>query len=182
MKFVVLLVCGLFFFQKTPPSTIKLFALPSQSFVSYEGFHPLHNWTAKSDGVVCVINYNVDKQKIETVAASAKVISFDSRNSNRDSNAMETIEALVFSRVSFTGESIVSDADKMTITGNLFFHGVNKSITIHAHSSVKGNKMKVEGTFPINLKAFDIVPPSLLGTAINDEITVKFRFVFDLNQ
>ncbi|RDB08023.1 YceI family protein [Runella aurantiaca] len=183
MKLIAILIGFFWYFgEKTTFSNVKLFALPSQSSVSYEGFHPLHNWTAKSNSVVCVINYNPDKQEIMTVAASAKVVSFDSRNSNRDSNAMEKIEALLFPRVSFTGDSIVANAGKMTIVGNLSFHGVSKKISVNAQTSLKGNKMKVEGAFPVNLKEYNILIPSLLGTSIKEEINVKFTFVFDVNQ
>lgn len=182
MNAAILLSFCLFVWPKTTPFSVKLFAMSGKSSVSYEGSHALHSWTATSKEVVCIINYNPDKQEIETVAASAKVISFDSRNSNRDSNAFEKLEALAFPRISFTSASIITNPDKITINGNLTFHGVVKPMTIHARTSMKDDKMKVEGSFPVNLKDFGIVPPALLGTAIKEEIMVKFTFVFDTNQ
>ncbi len=70
----------------------------------------------------------------------------------------------------------------MTIIGNLSFHGVTNKISVYAQTSLKGNKMKVEGSFPVDLKEYNILIPSLLGTSIKDEIVVKFTFAFDVNQ
>jgi len=64
--------------------------------ISYEGKHPLHNWKAVNNTVNCVITYNPDRQAIEAVAASARLISFDSHNANRDSHALEVLDALAY--------------------------------------------------------------------------------------
>jgi polyisoprenoid-binding protein YceI len=77
----------------------------SSSSITYYMKHALHAWTGVSKDVNCVIQLNSEGH-IEKVAATAKVKSFDSKNSNRDSHMLEVTDALSFPNVSFYSTSV----------------------------------------------------------------------------
>ncbi len=182
MKFTFLLISLLAVGAKPPVVKTKLFALPIQSWIAYDGFHVLHQWNGTTKDVTCVITYNTEKQTVEAIAASAKLLLFDSHNGNRDSHALEVLDALIFPKVNFTSASVLPTEEGMQIHGKLNLHGVTKAITVNARTSLSDNRMRVEGTFPVQLKDYNIEIPTLLGIKIKEEIKVRFTFVFDVNQ
>jgi polyisoprenoid-binding protein YceI len=182
MKFTLLLISLLAVGMKAPVVKTKLFSLPLHSWIAYDGFHALHQWNGTTKDVTCVITYNTEKQTVEAIAASAKLLLFDSGNGNRDSHALEMLDALVFPKVNFTSAAVIPTGEGLQIHGKLNLHGVTKAITVNARSSLSNNKMRVEGTFPVQLKDYNIEIPALLGIKIKDEIKVRFMFVFDVDQ
>lgn len=150
------------------------------SHIQYSVKHPLHSATAVTSDFVCNIDYNPESKQIDKVAVSTKVSSFDSKNSNRDSNAMEAVEALKFPTVKFISSSVNSSAGKLEVKGNLTFHGITKEIAFNAEQKIEGNKLVVSGSFPISLDEYKVEKPSLLGMKIDDKIMVEFKAVFSI--
>ncbi len=178
-SFVLLLLAAFLGFSFRPATLKrKLFCQRATSWISYEGRHPLHSWKAVSKDISCVITYDENNLQIETVAASSKVLSFDSKNTNRDSHALEMLEALTYPQINFTSAKLLQKDDIIDITGNLNCHGVTRQITIKAKAITEGNTIKIEGGFPIKLADFKIERPSLLFIKIHDEIKVNFYFTF----
>ncbi|MFN8349075.1 MAG: YceI family protein [Spirosomataceae bacterium] len=156
----------------------KLFSNKNASWLSYAGKHPFHSWRGVSKDINCVITFNEDNAQVETVAVSAKALSFDSRNTNRDSHALEMIEALIFPKINFTSADITQREGMMWIKGSLNLHGVTRPVRVEAKTIVEGNQIKVEGHFPVKLSDFKINRPSLLFVKIEEEIKVDFHFEF----
>jgi len=156
----------------------KITADKKESEISYTMVHPLHEWTGTSRAVNCVIIYNAAEDKIETVAAAIALSSFDSKNANRDSHALEVLDAIKYPSVKFTSQTIVQNGDSLLINGNLTFHNVTKSLTIKAERKGEGKKIRVDGSFDINMTEYDVEPPSLMGLKTKEEITLSFSFVF----
>src|SRR5262245_60933235 len=100
----------------------------SQSWIQYEVKHPMHDVTSVSNDFVCNIDYNPETKQIDKVAVSARVSSFDSKNSNRDSNAMEAVESIKYPTAKFISSSVNSSSGKLEIKGNFTFHGITKEI------------------------------------------------------
>lgn len=177
---VVLLFAGIFLGFVSPHKKIKrkLFSNKNASWVSYQGKHPFHTWKSTNKDVSCVITFDEDKFKIETVAVSAKVLLFDSKNTNRDSHGLEMVEALTFPKVNFTSADIKQYEGGMRIRGNLNFHGITRTIEVEAKSIIEGNQISVEGSFPIKLEDYQIKLPKLLFVPIEDDIKVNFHFMF----
>ncbi len=150
------------------------------SSIQYTVKHPFHDATAVSDNFVCNIDYNSETKQIDKVAVSAKMSSFDSKNSNRDSNAMEAVEAVKYPTVKFISSSVNSSSGKLDIKGNLTFHGITKEINFNGEQKTEGNKLTVTGSFPISLDAYKVERPSLLGMKIDDEMIVEFKAVFNI--
>jgi polyisoprenoid-binding protein YceI len=156
----------------------KIVADKKKTFVSYHMVHPLHEWTATSNDVNSVILYNPETKAIESVAVSVSLSTFDSKNSNRDSHALEILEAIQYPSVKFTSNDIKQNGDDLTINGNLTFHNITKPITILAKQSFTKNELTVDGTFNVNITDYKIEVPSLMGIKTGEEITMNFKVVF----
>ncbi len=164
-----------------PLAKRKLVADKSLSTVTYAASHPLHKWEGVSRDVNCALIYNDDTKQPESVAVSIKVTSFDSKNNNRDSHAVEVLEGLKYPNVTFTSSDIkAGEGGALTASGNLTFHGVTKPVTLRATRKDTGGKMTLTGEFPVSLTAHTIERPSLMGLKTDDEMTLKFSIVFPL--
>ena len=177
-----LLFIGLLFFTTIThgQDKKKLEADKKLSFMQYAMKHPMHDWDAKSTNNKCVVVYNSKTSLLEAVAVIIPVRSFDSGNSNRDSHALEALEALKFPNVTFSANQIQETNNQLSIKGNLTFHGVTKPIEIIAKKTIADNNLKVEGKFEINMKDYGVEPPGLMGIRANEKINLNFNMVFNL--
>ena len=162
-------------------ATRKIVADKTASTVTYAAQHPLHKWEGVSHSVNSAIIYNDETRSLQSVAVSINVASFDSRNSNRDSHAMEVLEGLKYPNVTFASSDIKpSENGALTAIGNLTFHGITKPMTLQAMRKDAGGKMTITGEFKISLTEFKIERPSLMGLKTDDEMTMKFAVVFPM--
>ena len=158
----------------------KIEADKKTSYVQYAMKHPMHDWDAKSTANKCIIVYNDKTSAIEAVAVIVPVKSFDSGNSNRDSHALEALEALKYPNVSFSASNIQEANNQLMIKGNLTFHGVTKPVELKAIKTLSGRSLKIEGKFDINMKDFGIEPPGLMGVRADEKINLSFNMAFNL--
>lgn len=157
---------------------IKIFCDKSQSTISYSMSHPLHSWVGVSKEVNSVILADEKREQITQVAATVKISSFNSRNANRDSHAMEVTEALLYPSISFTSDDIKQNGDSLEVTGILNFHHVNQMVSFKAKKEKLKNKVRITGAFKLKMTQFDIQPPSLMGMATRDEFEISFSIVY----
>jgi len=160
------------------PAQIKVFADKKESTITYAMNHLLHSWEGVSSEVNSVILTDEKRNTITQAAVSVKISSFDSKNANRDSHAIEATEALKYPTISFASNSIKQDGNNLEITGTLTFHGVSKSITIKAEKKIVKNKAEITGNFSVNMKDFKIDPPKLMGIAADEEIKLSFKMLY----
>ena len=153
-------------------------ALKNESVIQYLLIHPLHEVEAVCKDLFCTIQYDDATQTILGTSFSADVSSFDSGNSNRDSHAMEVLDALSFPTVSFKSNKIDTQGNGLQVAGDLTFHGVTKPITFSAWTSTEGKKLKVEGKANVSLTAFQIERPALLMIPVQDTLRISFTMVF----
>ena len=78
----------------------KLYADKNKSDITYAMNHPLHSWKGISNDMLSVILLDTSNMEINELAVVVKIASFDSKNSNRDSNTIEVTEALKYPNVS----------------------------------------------------------------------------------
>lgn len=161
------------------PGGKKLMADKKISSVTYTMHHPLHTWDGVSHDVNCAIIYDEASKAIEGVAVAIKVASFDSKDGNRDSHAMEVLDGIRYPNVTFVSQSIQTGADgTLTATGKLTFHGVTKPTMLVCTRKDEGNSLIVNGAFDIKMTEFNIEQPSLLGMKTDDPIKLKFTAYF----
>ena len=160
------------------PSPTKLYCDKSNSTITYSMNHPLHSWTGTSKEVSSIILTDENREVISQVAVSVKISSFDSKNANRDSHAIEVTEALKYPNITFNSKSIKQEGNKLTVEGTLSFHGVNKDISFEVEKIVNKNKIQVKGGFEIKMTDFDVERPTLMALPTDDEIKITFDVVY----
>jgi polyisoprenoid-binding protein YceI len=140
--------------------------------------HPLHVIDAKSTSVDFKVDLDPTTKEIKTVTAQVDVTTFDSGNSNRDSHAMEVVDAITYPDVEFTSTSIVQKGDSLFVTGKLLFHGVTKDIMLAGTTQWRPNRLDVHGAFDIGLTEFKIDRPSLLMIPVEDKLSFTLAAAF----
>ena len=93
----------------------KIVADKAVSEITYSMVHPLHEWTGTSKDINGIIIYHEEESRIESVAISVLLSTFDSKNSNRDSHALEVLDAIKYPTVKFSSNNIQKNGDDITI-------------------------------------------------------------------
>jgi len=147
----------------------------NETSVTYLLTHPLHHIESTSKEIDCRIEIDAAKKEIKSVSTQIDVTTFNSGNSNRDSHAMEVIDAITYPDVVFSSTSVVQNGDSVQATGKLTFHGVTKDIVIAAATKWSPNRLEVNGAFNLSLTEFKVERPSLL--MIKSDDTLKFSLI-----
>ena len=164
------------FFQYLFAQSIINFDL-NESFISYDGKHPAHNWTGISKEIQGTFELNKEDLTQSKVDLFVPVFSFDSKNANRDSNMLDVVEEYYFPYVRFISSKIEKVDDGFNVVGNLSFHGITKEFTIPVSLMQDDKRIVVESDFSIMLTDFKIRRPSLLTIKIRNQIDIKVFLV-----
>ena len=167
----------IFFFQLVFAQGVSVAIDLEQSFISYDGKHPAHNWKGISKEIKGSFIFDKDQPILSSVDLYVPVFSFDSRNSNRDSNMLDVIEDYFYPSVSFTSLSITKEEDWYYINGVIFFHGIKKEVRLPVDFIVDNDIIIVDTNFDINLSDYNIKRPSLLTIKMKDKIKITFHLV-----
>ena len=163
---LLLLSC---FFVITLTAQTKWGAIDKQeSMLQYKLIHTLHEIEAVSHEMESRVEINDAAKEIIKVTAQVEVATFNSGNSNRDSHAMEVIDAITYPEVNFSSTSIIRSGDSLKVNGSLTFHGITKGITMAVFPVWSPHKLQVVGHFDVSLTAFNIERPSLLMIPVHD--------------
>jgi len=173
MKKLIFILFFQFLFSQAIPVEIDL----EKSFLSYEGKHPAHSWKGISKDIKGSFIFDKDQPILSSVDLYVPVFSFDSRNSNRDSNMLDVIEDYFYPSVSFTSSSITKEKDQYYINGVIFFHGIKKELRLPVNFIVDNDIIVVDTNFDINLSDYNIKRPSLLTIKMRDQIKITFHLV-----
>lgn len=155
-------------------------ASKNDSWVSYRLVHPLHLIEATSKDVLFTATLNTSSKRVVNVVAQVDVMTFDSGNSNRDSHAMEVVDAIGYPDVTFRSASTSEHGDSIHVAGNLTFHGITRNIAASAIATWSPEKLSVRGGFDISLESFKIERPTLLLIPVEDTLRFSFVAVFDI--
>jgi polyisoprenoid-binding protein YceI len=161
----------------TRAQAVQLKADKTKSYIKYYMKHAVHSWSGISKDLGCVVQLN-GKDEIEKVAATVKVKSFDSDNSNRDSHMLEVTDALTYPSISFYSTSVNRNGSSYTVTGVLNFHGVDKSIAFEITEEKSGKERKLKGGFTFLLEDFKIERPSMFMVKTDNEVKMELFVVF----
>ncbi len=164
------------FFQYLFAQSIINFDL-NESFISYDGKHPAHNWTGISKEIQGTFELNKEDLTQSKVDLFVPVFSFDSKNANRDSNMLDVVEEYYYPYVRFISSKIEKVDNGFNVVGNLSFHGITKEFTIPVSLMQDDKRIVVESDFSIMLTDFKIRRPSLLTIKIRNQIDIKVFLV-----
>ncbi len=179
-KLSVLALCFFISNTITRAQTKQVELLKDESSITYRIVHPLHEIEATSKDATYQLEVDPVKKAIVRVSATVDVTTFDSGNSNRDSHAMEVIDAISYPEVSFVSSSITEAGDSLKVEGKLTFHGVTKDIVAMATSQWTADKIEVRGSFVLSLTEFNIERPSLLMIPVEDALRFTFAAAWKL--
>lgn len=150
-----------------------------RSTLSYTGDHRMHGWTGVSNSVSGSLIVDPEQPASSRIEIVVPVESFDSGNSNRDSNMLDTVESDRYPDVQFVSEEIIVDQWEKTadgysgtwrVIGPLTFHGQTQQVEIPVKVTGRNGSFEASGEFQISLKAFGVRRPKLLLMPISDEI------------
>jgi len=170
----IILALGL---QRAVAGEMKTFtAIKGESTLNYRLVHPMHVVHGVSQDFRCMVTISSDTSRVH-VSVAAKVATFSSGNSNRDSHAMEVLEAIRYPEVTFESDKSVPSGNRSEyqVTGQLTFHGVTREISFPVIPRRANHKINVKGGFEINLSDFKVARPALLGIAVKDKLNVSFE-------
>ena len=149
----------------------------SLSSLTYAMKHALHAWTGTSKEVACAAETDAEG-RITRVAATVRVKSFDSQNSNRDAHMLEVTDALTHPNITFSSTSVTPEAGGYLVRGNLSFHGVTKPFETKVTEAKKNGRRIITGRFIFLLEDFGIERPTLMLVKTDNEVEVNFEFHF----
>ncbi len=164
----MLIITGL---SATSQSQIKtVTSIKDETSMTYYLVHPLHKIESTSKDVASTIRIDAANKTIQAVTASVDVTTFDSGNSNRDSHAMEVIDAISFPEALFSSTHITAKNDSVFVTGQLTFHGITREVTMNALQQWSDKKLVIHAAMWISLTGFQIERPSLLLVPVEDDL------------
>ena len=148
----------------------------TSSSITYTMKHKLHAWDGTSKQVNVASKWNGDK--LEHISVLAKVSSFNSGLSSRDSHMIEVLDALTIPNITFSSTSIKYNGADILATGKLQFHGVTKEVQFVVRARKDNNQWLYEGEFPVLLESYNVKRPSLLFVKADDLVKIRFVLVF----
>ncbi len=154
----------------------QTFEVSKSSKITYYGSHFTSDWQGHSSGFSGRIVYDAVNQTANSCSLRVDLATFDSGNSNRDSNMLTYLDAFQYPDVMFVSNEISVEGINAFIKGQLTFHGITKDINLTADISVTDG-FKAEGSFTILLSDYEVERPALLFKKIGDEMKLKFHIV-----
>ena len=145
--------------------------------ITYYGYHFLHDWQGTSNQINGNFTFDSSLENFNGFI-SIPIKSFDSGNTNRDSNMLVYCKGIKNPDISFRPKEIIKDDNLVTINGMLGFAGNVQDLTTSANiKATSDSSFTAKGKFDILLSKFDIDRPSLLFTKIDDKISIEYTII-----
>jgi polyisoprenoid-binding protein YceI len=178
MKIVVLFMGLLLLFSEAKAQ--ETYNLDS-SKITYSGYHVAHDWTGVSESAKGLLTES-DGQ-LQRIAITVPLASFDSNSSNRDSNALRVLNAILHPEVRFYSEEI-SPAEDETVELFAFFelNGIRKNYRVKLRLESQEGQVNLSGDFKVNLNDFDLKLPRFLLKPVEEEIDLSVDLKFKQNR
>jgi polyisoprenoid-binding protein YceI len=154
----------------------QTFEVSKSSKITYYGSHFTSDWQGHSLGFRGRIVYDAVNQTANSCSLRVDLATFDSGNSNRDSNMLTYLDIFQYPDVMFVSNEISVEGINAAIKGKLTFHGLTKDINLTADISFTDG-FNAEGSFIILLSDYEVERPALLFIKIADEMKLKFHIV-----
>ena len=143
--------------------------------VTYYGNHIFHKWSGESKTINGFLSYNEQNNEF-ACDIKIPIISFDSKNSSRDSNMLIYTNAIDHPNIQFKSDDLRLSSNKAEVNGTLYFGGHSKNISVEL-DVITGKDISFSGAFIIKLSDYEITRPSLLFKKIDDEIEITFSII-----
>ena len=154
----------------------QTFEVSNSSKITYYGSHFTSDWQGHSSGFRGRIIYDAVNQTTNSCSLRVDLATFDSGNSNRDSNMLTYLDVFQYPDVMFVSNEIFVEGINASIKGKLTFHGITKDINLTADISFNDG-FNAEGSFIILLSEYEVERPVLLFKKISDVMKLQFHIV-----
>ena len=159
------------------------------SEIIVEGTSSVHDWEMNATEMDASIRLMINENTISDIVNvdfSMPTDKLKSENSIMDKKSWDALKAKKHNTIRFdlsnvSGFSVNGSAFSGTASGSLLIAGKSRQVTIPFTGRVKsGNTISVTGQEKINMKDFNVSPPTaMLGTLkTGEEVTVKFNMDF----
>ncbi|MDF1571935.1 MAG: YceI family protein [Bacteroidales bacterium] len=159
------------------------------SEITVTGTSSVHDWEMNATAMNASIQLSIKENSINDIVNvdfSMPTEKLKSENSIMDKKSWSALksdkhESIRFDLSRVSGFTTDGKTFSGTATGNLFIAGKSRPVTIPFDGNIKtGNTITVTGQEKINMKDFNISPPTaMLGTLkTGEEVTVKFKMDF----
>jgi polyisoprenoid-binding protein YceI len=189
MRFVDALLLGAVLLAALPATAVvaaeKPYVFGRESELDYYLVHPMHHVKGVSHALEGKVALDAD-HLVLPLALKLPLLTFNSGNGNRDSNAAYTLDVPHFPVATlevtkFAESSRVTDAGGLrlsgTATGRLALHGLTHAVSIPLQALVTASKLVVDGEFVVKLTDYGITRPSLLFKPVDDDVRVTVHGV-----
>lgn len=165
-------------------STVPMFAqtdgqwVLEQSTLTYHVSHPLHqvegvSHAARGKGVCHAGQCDF--------LIAAPVITFDSKDSNRDLHMLQVVRGGQFPMITVRTRLPEDAAASATIHADLEVQFAGQTVEykqVPFQQTTQGNQTRISGSIPATLSDFKIDPPSLLALPVKNEIPVHVEMTW----
>lgn len=137
---------------------------------------PLHTFTGSSDNLVGQVNLLEN-----TVDFYIDLSTLRTGNKKRDKDMFITLETKDYPFAEFFGslqsefDASRSDKQPVTVAGEFKIHGVTRKVEVNGLMQVTPDGLVVEAEWQMNLKDYNIVPPSLLIVKVDEVQDIKIN-------
>jgi polyisoprenoid-binding protein YceI len=182
-----------FFLNTYVSGQIKKFSFSDKTTMQIQGTSTLHDWTCnvtKVDGAIEMDSKVLAKgiwsenSKIKTLKVSVPVESIKSpRGAAMEKKLYNALKSEKFPLIVFTLNNIKSTPSKtgstqLEATGTLNVAGVEKPVSLFVNATFNAEKnLSFAGSYSMNMKDFDVEPPSaMFGQIVSGEkVTISFN-------
>ncbi|MBC7447795.1 MAG: YceI family protein [Hymenobacteraceae bacterium] len=158
------------------PPTLR--ADKARSSITYTCVHTLHEWSGTSHNLDAVLVLDAARALPTKVAMVGKVADFDSGNSNRDSHALEVLDAIKYPTLSFVSTRITPVAGTLKVEGNLTFHGIMRPVVMVVTPQPTAHELAYTGQLLVNLSDYSIDRPTFMLVPMEDAMKLDLVMVF----
>ncbi len=148
-------------------------ALPGESSMTFRIRHPIRTVEGVTKDFSCRVNLAQDTFSSQ-VTVTADVRSFKTGNGLRDKHVSEAVHADQYPQVFFASDSMRAAGNGYQVYGRLTFAGQTRPVDFRVLHEIRDGKVRVLGSFSINLPDYGVKPPSLLGMAVEDKVDIRF--------
>ncbi|NGP87049.1 YceI family protein [Fodinibius halophilus] len=171
------------------------YVLLDKSTMQIDGTSTIHDWTSEVEEINTTINIEKEALKEETVNTPVKtftmsipVKSIESGKGGMNKKTYKALKEDDHPNITFKIDSTEmlnynssSSTMDLNVTGELAIAGVNRTISLPVKGAIQDEGIyKFTGNYEINMKDYDIDPPSaVFGTIKSGEkVTVSFELYF----
>jgi len=140
--------------------------------------------TKKHEGAFNVFSGSIDlvdqdpQKSVVLVEVAMASLTADNPKLTAHLKSPDLLDVEKYPKATFRSTSIAPSSDSLathSVTGNLEFHGVTKSITVPAKVKVGTDSVDADAEFAIDRKQFGVIYPGMPDDLIKDEVLLKLH-------